>query len=226
MRRRLYLMRHAEVSYWSDDGTPRNPAEVSLNDEGRAQAHLVAAALDGIEFDFVVTSGLPRTLETAAIVAPGTDAESWPELREIQGGRLSEIPADALEREFVHAFRGVIPNDERFLRGESIGELFDRTLPALERIVANASWHTALAVLHGGVNRAVLSYALTGERMFLGHFEQAPACVNVLDLGDGGEWIVRAVNIAPYDLFHLSHRSTTMERYWSQYRALVDSEPT
>jgi hypothetical protein len=40
----------------------------------------------------------------------------------------------------------------------------------------------------------------------------------VLDLGDGGEWIVRAVNVAPYDLLHLSHRSTTMERYWEQYR--------
>jgi hypothetical protein len=43
--------------------------------------------------------------------------------------------------------------------------------------------------------------------------------VNVLDLGDAGEWIVRAVNIAPYDLLHRSHRSTTMERYWAQYRA-------
>jgi hypothetical protein len=40
----------------------------------------------------------------------------------------------------------------------------------------------------------------------------------VLDLGDGGEWIVRAVNIAPYDLLHLSHRSTTMERYWQEFR--------
>ena len=74
-------------------------------------------------------------------------------------------------------------------------------------------------MLHGGVNRAILSYALTGERMFLGHFEQAPACVNVLDLGDAGEWIVRAVNVAPYDLLHLSHRQTTMERYWEQYRS-------
>ncbi len=71
------------------------------------------------------------------------------------------------------------------------------------------------------MNRAILSYALTGERMFLGHFEQAPACINVLDLGDGGEWIVRAVNVAPYDLLHLSHRQTTMERYWEQYRALA-----
>jgi broad specificity phosphatase PhoE len=219
MRRRLYLMRHAEVSYFGVDGAPVDPREVPLNGEGVEQAGAVARALRDIELDRVLTSGLPRTLETASIVAPDVAPESWPGLREIQGGRLSEIPADALEHEFVHAFRGVIPNESRFLRGESIGELFDRVLPAVERLVADDGWHTALAVLHGGVNRAILSYALTGERMFLGHFEQAPACVNVLDLGAGGEWIVRAVNVAPYDLLHLAHRSTTMERYWEEFRA-------
>jgi probable phosphoglycerate mutase len=219
MRRRLYLMRHAEVSYFDSDGQPVDPGQVSLNAEGVSQAKAAAAALAEIELDRVVTSGLPRTLETAQLVAPAVAPESWPELVEIRGGQLSEIPADALEHEFVHAFRGVIPDDARFLRGESIGELFDRVLPALERLVSDGSWHTALAVLHGGVNRALLSYALTGERMFLGHFEQAPACVNVLDLGDGGEWIVRAVNVAAYDLLHTAHRQTTMERYWDQYRS-------
>jgi broad specificity phosphatase PhoE len=216
-RRRLYLMRHGEVSYFAPDGTPVSPADVPLTEEGRAQARAVAEVLEGVTLDRVVTSGLPRTLETASIVAAGREQEAWPELREIQGGRLSDIPAELLEHEFVHAFRGVIPNDERFLRGESIGELFDRVLPALERLAAEP-WSTALAVLHGGVNRAILSYALTGERTFLGHFEQAPACVNVLDLGEEGEWIVRAVNVAPYDVLHQAHRQTTMERYWDQYR--------
>jgi broad specificity phosphatase PhoE len=224
MRRRLYLMRHAEVSYFQPDGRPVDPTSVPLNAEGVAQATAVAQALRDIELDRVVTSGLPRTLETASIVAPAIETESWPELRELEGGRLSEIPPELIEDEFVNAFRGVIPNDARFLRGESIGELFDRVLPALERLVSDGSWHTALAVLHGAVNRAILSFALTGERMFLGRFEQAPACVNVLDLGDGGEWIVRAVNVAPYDLLHLAHRQTTMERYWEQYTALAESD--
>ena len=219
-------MRHGEVSYFETDGRPVDPANVPLNDEGIAQATAVANALRGIELDRVVTSGLPRTLDTAAIVAPEVEAESWPELRELQGGRLSEIPPDLLEHEFVNAFRGVIPNDARFLRGESIGEFFDRVLPALDRLVADGTWHTALAVLHGAVNRAILSYALTGERMFLGPFEQAPACINVLDLGDDGHWIVRAVNVAPYDLLHLAHRQTTMERYWEQYRTLAESDTT
>ena len=222
MRRRLYLMRHAEVSYFGPDGKPVDPRTVPLNEEGVAQARAAAKAFAGLALDRVLTSGLPRTLETAAIVAPEVEPERWDELREIQGGRLSEIPPDVLEAEFVHAFRGVIPNEARFLRGESVGELFDRVLPALERLVADDGWRTALAVLHGGVNRAILSFALTGERMFLGHFEQAPAGVNVLDLGEDGEWIVRAVNVAAYDLLHLAHRQTTMERYWEQYRSLAD----
>ena len=208
-------MRHAEVAYFQQ-GRPVDPHEVPLTPEGREQARAAAEVLAGVRFDRVITSGAPRTVETAAIVAPGATPEPWPDLYEIGGGRFSEIPEKELEEEFLHAFRGVVPNDARFLRGESIGELFDRVLPALERLLA-AEWDTALAVLHGAVNRAILSYALTGERLFLGPFEQAPACINVLDLGDD-DWIVRAVNIAPYDLAHVAHRDTTMERYWAEYR--------
>jgi probable phosphoglycerate mutase len=208
-------MRHGEVSYFDDAGRPHTPDDVSLNAEGHAQAEAAAALLTGIPFDLVVTSGLRRTRETAAIVAPELPAEAWPDLRELAGARLSAIPSAELEEAFVHAFRGVVPEEKRFLGGESIGELFDRVLPALDRLLAR-EWHTALAVLHGGVNRAILSWTLLGERRFLGHFEQAPACVNVLDLGD--EWIVRAVNLAAYDLPHASHRATTMERYWEEFR--------
>ena len=122
MRRRLYLMRHAEVSYFSPHGTPVNPADVPLNDEGIEQADAVAHALEGIDVDRVITSGLPRTLETAAIVAPSVSAESWPSFARSREDVSPQIPADALQTEFVHAFRGVIPTETRFLRGESIGE--------------------------------------------------------------------------------------------------------
>jgi len=216
MRRRLYLMRHGAVSYFEPDGRPLDPEGVRLNQEGRAQAEAARTLLDPVRFDRVLASGLPRTLETARLVAPGATVEEWPDLRELRGDRLSGISPDELEHEFVHAFHGVVPNDRRFLGGETVGELFDRVLPALDRLLGDETWDTLLAILHGGVNRAILSYALTGERMFLGHFEQAPGCVNVLDVGD--EWIVRAVNIAPLDLLHASTRLTTMEGYWAEYQ--------
>jgi broad specificity phosphatase PhoE len=226
-RRRLYLMRHAEVSYVGPRGKPVNPDSVSLNDEGREQAtaaarSLAAISLAAISLDRVLTSGLRRTVETAEIVAPAHELETWPELHELRGGRLADIPAEFLEEEFVHAFRGVVPNDARFLRGESIGELFERVLPALERLVSDDSWNTALAVLHGGVNRAILSFALTGQRTYLGPLEQGPACINVLDIGEGDEWVVRAVNVSPYDALHVAHRQTTMERYWAELRPYLE----
>jgi probable phosphoglycerate mutase len=231
MRRRLYLLRHGAVSYFAAEGRPAHPDEVGLNDEGRAQAEAARTLLESVELDRVLTSDLPRAVQTAEIVARSheVEIEEWPELRELRGAKLSSIPADELETEFVHAFRGVVPNDKRFLGGETIGELFDRVLPALERLFADRTWDATLAVLHGAVNRAILSYALTGERMFLGHFEQAPSSVNILDVGDDwpGTAIVRAVNVSPLDLLHASTRQTTMEGYWAEllpFRHLIGNE--
>jgi broad specificity phosphatase PhoE len=208
-------MRHGAVAYF-EDGRPLAPDDVPLTAEGREQAEATRALLEGMRLDRVIATGLPRTMETAALVAPDREIESWPELREIMGAKLSSIPPGELEEAFVHAFRGVVPNEKRFLGGETIGQLFDRVLPAVTRLVDDTGWDTALVVAHGAVNRAILSFALTGERMFLGRFEQAPGCLNVLDVGD--EWVVRAVNVAASDLVHRSTRLTQMEQYWAQYR--------
>jgi broad specificity phosphatase PhoE len=210
------LLRHGDVAYFDSEGRPLAPDDVSLTPDGVRQAQAAHELLAGTRIDRVLASGLPRTMETARLVAPAAEVEVWPDLQEIKGARLSSIPADELEEAFVHAFRGVVPLEQRFLGGETIGALFDRVLPALDRLLTDDTWDTALAVLHGGVNRAILSYALTGERMFLGHFEQAPGCLNVLDVGN--EWIVRAVNVSPLDPLHADTRLTTMERYWREYR--------
>jgi broad specificity phosphatase PhoE len=219
VRRRLYLMRHGAVDYVDESGRLVPPDDVPLTAEGRAQAEATRALLADVELDRVIASGLPRTQETATLVAPGREIETWPALREITGARLSSIPPQELEEAFVRAFHGIVPNEKRFLGGETIGALFDRVLPALDRLVADESWDTVLVVAHGGVNRAILSYVLTGQRMFLGRFEQAPGCLNVLDVGgadDLATWIVRAVNVAAVDLVHRRTRLTQMEEYWAQ----------
>ncbi|MFL5953820.1 MAG: histidine phosphatase family protein [Gaiellaceae bacterium] len=215
MRRRLYLMRHAEVSYVGE----RDPEVVRLTERGLEQADAAHRALDGVDFDLVVTSNLPRTVETAAVVVPGREPEQWPEFAEWRGGRLDGIPVDELEQLFVRALQ-VRDEGQRFLGGESLGEALDRVLPAFERLVAE-EWETALAVFHGGVNRILLSHALAGGRAYFGTFEQAPACINVLDLGPDGEWIVRTVNYIAYDPLHPA-RTTTMEHLWSELKAWLD----
>jgi broad specificity phosphatase PhoE len=213
-RRRIYLMRHAQVRYF--EGV--HPEQVQLTDEGRRQARAAADALAGVRFDRVLTSGLPRTLETARIVAPDVEPEEHPALREIESGDIRGLDPDEVQAMMATAFRGVVPHDTQFLGGETIGALLDRVLPELDALLADDSWDVVLLVLHGAVNRVVLSRAIAGERVFLGGFEQSPCCVNVLDVGPGGDFVVRAVNHTPYDPAHVSAaRATTMEQLWAEY---------
>jgi probable phosphoglycerate mutase len=211
-RRRIYLMRHAQVRYF--EGV--HPHEVLLTEQGRRQATAAHDALEAVRFDRVITSGLPRTLETAAIVAPYAEHERDLELREIESGELRGVPPEVVQEMMTAAFAG--EPDTRFLGGESYRELSARVLPRLQALLADSSWDVALLVLHGAVNRAILGYALTGGPSFLGGVEQAPGCINVLDVGDDGRFVVRAVNHTPYDPAHVAApRETTMEQLWREY---------
>jgi broad specificity phosphatase PhoE len=213
-RRRIYLMRHAQVRYFEG----LDPEEVVLTEEGRQQADAARAALERVHFDRVVTSGLTRTLETAGIVAPSTVPEARYGLREIESGEIRGVAPEAVQEMMATAFRGVVPLETRFLGGESIAELFDRALPEVATLLADDTWDVLLLILHGGVNRAIISHALTGDRVFLGGFEQSPGCINVLDVAADGSWIVRAVNYTAYDPAHVAApRTTTMEHLWEEY---------
>lgn len=224
-RRRIYLMRHGNVTYFDDAGKPYLPEAVPLNEQGRAQAEAAGRvfASDGVRFDRVIVSGLPRTVETAqgVLAQTGQDIalEVWPELVEIRGGKLASIADADLQEAFTGAFEGVVPEHRRFLNGESIGELMDRVHPALERLRQDSNWDTALMVLHGGVNRAILSLALTGQRLFLGNLAQTAGCINALDVGTHAkDWVVRFVNHAAPAVLQDDTRSTTMEILLEQYR--------
>src|SRR4051812_24340847 len=218
VRRRLYLMRHAEVSYLGE----RDPEIVRLTERGLEQAAAARRALEDVQFDLVVTSSLPRTIETAAVVAPGVEPSSRREFDEWRGGRLDAIPPEELEQVFVGSLQ-IRDEEARFLGGESLGEALDRVLPAFDRLLAD-EWETALAVFHGAVNRILVSHALAGGRTYFGNFEQAPACINVLDRGaddHDNRWIVRTVNYIPYDPLHPA-RTTTMEHLWAELKAWLD----
>ena len=237
-RRRIYLMRHGAVDYFRADGSPVAAEAVPLNDEGRRQATAAGDlfAQCGVAFNRVVASGLPRTLETARLVLAaaghaGCGVEVEPAFEEIRGGRLSSIAADRIEAAFLGVFGGGEGDDvesQRFLDGESVGELLDRVLPAFDRLLADDGWRSILMVLHGGVNRAIVSRALAGRRAFFGGMEQSPACINILDAGIGearGRLVVRGVDLAPTQWLHQNERSTTMEALLAQFLSAAPRRP-
>jgi broad specificity phosphatase PhoE len=213
-RRRIYLMRHAQVRYFAGV----HPHEVLLTEAGRRQAAAAHDALQDVRFDRVVTSGLPRTLETARIVTPYAEAESSHELREIESGELRGVDPSAVQEMMTGAFAHNVTLDSRFLGGESYRELSTRVVPRIEALLDDSGWDIALLVLHGAVNRAIIGWALAGEPSFLAGVEQAPACINVLDVDGERRFIVRAVNHTPYDPVHVAApRETTMEQLWREY---------
>ena len=166
----------------------------------------------------MVVSDLPRTLETAEIVARDTHVELWPELMDGAAAGSTRSRRRRLETAFVGALQ--VRDEAQALPRRRVARRGARPRPPRARAATPRDWHTALAVLHGGVNRIVISYALSGDRTYSGTFEQAPACINVLDLGDDG-WIVRTVNYVPYDPLHPA-RTTTMEHLWEQLRPFLD----
>jgi broad specificity phosphatase PhoE len=218
-------MRHGSVTYFDSEGKPFLPEQVPLNELGREQATSAGKvfAQEKLRFDRVIVSGLPRTVETATRVLAETKQqialEQWPDLEELRGGKLSAIPDESLKEAFVGAFDGLVPEDKQFLGGESIGQLMNRVHPCIDRLRADKSWDTVLLVLHGGVNRAILSYALTNQRLFLGNLAQTAGCINAIDVGDDhADWVVRVVNYSPISELQGESRHTTMEVLLEQYK--------
>jgi broad specificity phosphatase PhoE len=223
VRRRIYLMRHADAAYFANPPVTVRPEQVALTESGLEQARAAGRALRDVRFDRVVTSGLPRTIRTAELVLdqlahPPVDTvlHHDVDLQELRPGDLDAVHDEDLAESFLTAWRGVPPREAAFLGGETVGSLVDRVGRAMERIHAEDGWHTLLLVAHGGTNRAILSAALAGPGVFFGHLEQSAACINIVDVGT--DVVVRAVNVTPYDLVHDGPRTTTLEQMLEQYR--------
>lgn len=224
-RRRLLLMRHGAVEYFDASGRPHPPDDVPLTAAGIQQAEAAgrAFATGQVRIDRAITSGMVRTRATAmhVLAAAASDApvEHWEALQEIRGGSLAAIREVDLRDAFIGAFEGPVPLAQQFLGGETVGALLDRTLPALQGLLAATDWDTALLVLHGGVNRGLLSWFLTGQAVFLGGLAQDPGCINVIDVGPTpATSIVRVLNLCPLDTLRTDTRLSTMEELLHKYQ--------
>jgi len=209
-RRRIYLMRHGEVSYTDDEGNPvEDTVSVRLTQNGIRQAKLVAENLARIKFDRVVCSGFPRTLQTAQIVSnlPDGKIEIKPDLQEIKEGNVNAVPVQNRLRDIVYYLESASLPENRFAGGDRFDKFSERVIDGFNEIARSPDWTNLLLVTHGVVNRVVLSYLVTGSRdgalACLARFEQDPCCLNVVDLdyndGDVSRSYLRLINMTPYD---------------------------
>jgi broad specificity phosphatase PhoE len=228
-RRRIYLMRHAAVSYFDADGQPLDPRHVPLTASGRQQARAAAALLAEVAFDFALCSGLPRTLETARLVLGDRllAVEEDPRLREVRAGRLAAVPAGEREQAIAYAYEHAEVAGAAFIGGERWADFQARVLAAwaelMAGLVAREGWRNLLVVAHDAVNRVLLAQLAGAGLAGLQAFEQDPACINLVEVDVEGGRIrrafLRAVNLAPYDPARIDDRLTVMEKVHRAYTA-------
>lgn len=216
-RRRVVLMRHGHVAYYDAAGQPLNPKTAPLTDAGRAQVRVTAAALKELPFDRIVCSGLPRTRETAEIVAEGRGVavEDDPGFLEIRAGRFRLIPREERAAAYLHGFADAHRPGARFAGGDVIAEVQVRVVGALERWLAEPGWTHLLLAAHDGVNRLLLSWACGAGLAGAAGFDQDYAAFSVLDIDveDGRvvRRILKAVNVTPDNLCKAGRHQTSME---------------
>lgn len=222
-RKRVYLLRHAQVAYFDGAGKPLPPADVRLTAEGQRQAQASAQMLAEVPFDLAVVSGLPRTLETARLVLAARELalQEEPRLREIRAGRLREVPKDQLETIIAHAYEHAGEPDAGFIGGEPWQGFAERVLSAWDELAQQPFAHLLL-VAHDAVNRVILAHACGIGLSGLKHFEQDPACVNIIDLdmqdGQIVRSLIRCVGVTPYNLAKSGIQLTVMEAIHRSYQ--------
>lgn len=223
-RRRVYLMRHGHVDYF--EPSINDPRSAALTDEGREQAKACGDALRRVRFDLAVSSGLPRSRETAEIVLAGADHTpvllDAPGLEEIKSGWIKAATREELAARLAYSFDDAAADGARFMPdGETFAGAQARVVSAFEGLVLERDWRTALIVAHEGVNRLLLGWACRAGLSAIGALEQDLCCINIIDVdvtpaaqGDGAQIeraILKAVNLTPYDYLKSGLPRTSLE---------------
>lgn len=153
---KLYFARHGQTDSNASvltDAKKKSVDDEGLNSTGIQQAATLAEQLKDVHFDIILTSTLPRAIQTAEAVnhfhnLPITRVEAW---REIRTDRY--VDGDVWNALFTFDTPTATENIE------PLTAFFDRIYRELDNLVAHHPSSTVLVVSHGGVHQPVYAYA-------------------------------------------------------------------
>ena len=199
-RKRIYLFRHGEVNYMPSGKVVKDPNQVDLTELGLQQAKLIDENTKNIDFERIISSGLPRTIQTGAHMAKrrNISIEAYPELKEYQWDPKSFKDNDI--RKFGYLFENSKSKDA--IGGiEEADEFYNRVINQLEMIIKE-EWSQIAIVLHGAVNAAIMCWLNDIDISLASKFDQDHAALNIIDVdtNEDGEIVrksIRRYNIPP-----------------------------
>ncbi len=201
----VLLTRHGRTDRSEPEQYLGQRIDVGLSDAGRDEAARLAARLDGVAIDRIVSSPLARTSETAEIVAAGRPVELDRRLAELDYGAWEGLTREEIERRFPgeHDQYEADPATHRVGAGES-GRQVARRLAAmlnelLEWAEAEGGGKTCLVVGHSSTNRILLTLVMgVALRDYRRRFRQDWTNLTVLQWPDrdSGPLLVLANDVA------------------------------
>jgi alpha-ribazole phosphatase/probable phosphoglycerate mutase len=181
---RLYLVRHGRVAEGHTDRYHGNN-DIGLSPEGERQLTELARYLTPVPLAAVYASTLSRTRDGAARLCQGRGLEPRviPEFREIhfgvwEGLTFTEI-SERYPEELASRFRDLA--NFRIPHGESLGDVRDRALPRLKKLIADHPGQSLALVAHAGVNRVILCDALSLPLENIFRLDQNYGCLNIIE---------------------------------------------
>ncbi len=156
---KLFIVRHAE-SEWNPIGRYQGLLDPGLSERGLKQAELLGRALEKEKIDFLYSSPLRRTHQTAQEIAKRQGLEVIEDRRiiEIDHGVWSGMLVEEVKERFPEDFRMWLeePHRVKFEGGESLDDVFKRVKDFLEFIREKHWGQTVAIVSHTVPIRAML----------------------------------------------------------------------
>ena len=178
--------------------------DVPLSALGERQAQALAEGLSGMHLDALISSDLRRALATAEPIARLHDLEVRrdPDLREISVGIWSDRTGASIRAEDPElvARWEADPIHVAPPGGETVVELRDRAVRALDRWYAAYPTGDVLWVTHGGFLATLLCHILGMDQTRRWQFRRDNAGLSELEIGERGALVVRLNDTA-----HLRH---------------------
>jgi len=188
---RLYLVRHGQ-SEANLNGWFSGWSQVSLTEQGFADARRAGEYLKRFSFDRIYSSDLLRAVQTAQTAIPGCEPVQLPLLRENDVGTLQGDPVE--KHEDIHGRHfWVVPTGADFTRfgGENHDMVRDRVRSFLNLLESNPCEMT-VAFAHEGILRCMLDLVL-GMNFERGNV-RCPNCTIAVFAHVNGRWVLEAWN--------------------------------
>ncbi|CAN5140410.1 histidine phosphatase family protein [soil metagenome] len=182
----LLLIRHATTA--STGKRLGGRTQASLDEAGRAQAQACAERLADLPLRALYSSPLPRTVETAEIVAAPHRLQVRPldGLLEVDYGDWTDRPLAQVARTKRWPIIQNRPSLVTFPNGERIRDAQLRAVAATEDLISQHRRGVVGVVSHADVIKAVVAFYLGQPLDLFQRLHIAPASVSALELSAGG----------------------------------------